>query len=157
MKKLFTIILLSLNLVACNSELIKQLVEVPQVRGIQLTSFSVEHKQAVFDVQLYNPNPFSLPISELNGDFKLNQLLIGSIAAESQQSLAANATQTVTFPISLDPNALVDAARSVFSTQKANYNFNGGITTPVGKLPFSTKGELSIKDVLSALIRSQYN
>ncbi len=157
MKKLFTIILISLSLVACNSELIKQLVEAPQVRGIQLKSFSIENKQAVFDVQLYNPNPFSLPISELNGDFKLNQLLIGSIAAESQQSLAANATQTVSFPISLDPNALIAAAKNVLSTQKANYNFNGGVTTPVGTLPLSTKGELSVQDMLSALIRYQYN
>jgi LEA14-like dessication related protein len=152
MKKLFTILFLSLSLMACNSGLINTLVESPEIKGIQLKSFSIADKRVIFDINLYNPNPFPLPISSLNGNFKLNQLAIGSIAAETEESLAAQTTQIVTLPISFDTDALIDAAQSVFSKQEANYHFSGGIDTAVGQLPFSKKGALSVTDVIKALL-----
>lgn len=152
MKKLLTILFLSFSLIGCNSGLVNQLVDAPEIKGIQLKSFSIKDKSVVFDVDLYNPNPFPLPVSALNGAFKLNQFDVGSIAAETDKSLAAHATQTVTLPIALDTDALVDAAQSVFTKQQANYNFSGGIQTPAGQLPFAKQGELSVTDVIKALL-----
>ncbi len=152
MKKLLALLLLSFSLIGCNSGLVNKLVDAPQIKGIQLKSFSIKDKSVVFDLNLYNPNPFPLPISALNGAFKLNQFNIGSIAAETDKSLAAHATQTITLPISLDTDALIDAAQSVLTKQQADYHFSGGIKTPAGQLPFSTKGELSVTDVIKALL-----
>ena len=152
MKKLFAILFLSISLVGCSSDLINKLVEAPEIKGIQLKSFSMKDKSVIFDIDLYNPNPFPLPISSLSGDFKLNQLAIGSIAAETDKSLAAHATQTVTLPIAFDTDALIDAAQSVFTNREAKYNFSGGIGTSVGQLPFSKQGELSVTDIIKALL-----
>ncbi len=152
MKKLITILLMSLTLSGCAS-MVQELMQAPQIKGVQLKSFSAKDKSVVFDVDIYNPNSFTLPISGLSGDMMLNQLTIGSIEAESDQNLAALSTQTVTVPIALDTNALIEAAQSVFTQRQAQYNFNGGVKTPVGKIPFSKSGELSVTEIISTLLR----
>lgn len=153
MRKLFATLLITFLLSACSSSMLQELMQAPEVKSVALKSFSAKDKSIVFDVDLYNPNAFTLPISGLSGDIMLNQLAIGSLEAESDQNLAAHSTQTVSVPISLDTNALMDAAKSVLMSRQAQYNFNGGVKTPVGKVPFSKSGELSIQDVLSSLIR----
>ena len=151
MKKIIILLLLSLSLVGCN-EIVKEFVSAPEVKGIRLADFSIAEKKVVFDVDLYNPNPFTLPMSGFSGDFKLNNLSIGSVEASSDQKLVAHGTQTITLPISLDTSALIEAAKSVFTQRQANYHFNGGVDTSVGKIPFSKSGELSVQDIISQLI-----
>jgi LEA14-like dessication related protein len=151
-RRLF-ILLLSFGLFGCDADMVKEFVAPPEVKNIQLANFSVEDKQAVFELSLYNPNPFPLPISGMAGDISLNNLHIGSLEAQSEQHLAAYGTQTVTLPVSLDPNALLEAAKSVLLQGKANYNFNGNVSTSLGQVPFTKEGELSAKDILSSIMK----
>ena len=153
MKKILLLLVLSISLVGCGSGIIKAFVDTPQVKGVELKSFSAKNKQAVFEVALYNPNNFSLPISGMNGDIALNQLTIGSLDAESDQHLAALSTQLVTLPVLLNTDALVKAVKSVLNQRQAQYTFNGGLMTSVGKIPFSKKGDLSMKDLISAFFQ----
>jgi len=153
MKKILVLLLLSLSLLGCGTGLIKAFVEAPQLKGIELKSFSAKNKQAIFEVALYNPNAFSLPISGMNGDIVLNQLNIGSIDAKRDQSLAAHTTQLVTLPIMLNADALVKAAKRVLSQRQAQYTFNGGVMTSAGQIPISKKGDLSMKDLISAFFQ----
>ena len=148
MNKFVLLFLLSFSLVGCGTDLIKAFVDIPQIKGIELKSFSVKDKQALFEVALYNPNAFSLPISGVTGDIVLNQMAIGSIEAGSDQSLAAHATQLVAVPIMLDPDLLIKAAKSVLNLRQAEYTFNGGIMTSMGQIPFSKKGDLSVQDLI---------
>jgi len=157
MKKHLVVVLLSVFLLGCNTNVINQdlvsnLVQTPQIKDIELKSFSAQEESVVFDVSLYNPNVFPLPISQLNGDFKLNDLSIGSIAATSDETLGAQSTQVVSLPIKLSSSALISSAKSAFSTQKANYNLSGEIETSAGKLPLAKEGSLSVSDVVSALL-----
>lgn len=153
MKKIITIILLSLSLLGCSAEMIQKFVEAPQVKNVQLKSFSAKDKTVVFEVDLFNPNPFTLPLSGLSGSMSLNGLAIGSLEASSDQSLASQATQTLTVPVQLDTDALLEAAKSVFTKRQAKYNFSGGVETSVGQIPFSTSGDLSVQEIISSLIR----
>jgi len=150
-RRLF-ILFLTFGLLGCDSALVKEFVATPEIKNIQLSHFSVEDRQAVFDISLYNPNPFPLPISGMAGDISLNNLHIGSLEARSEQHLAAYDTQTVTLPLSLDPNALLNAAQSVLLQGKANYKFNGNLDTSLGQVPFTKDGELSAKDLLSSIM-----
>jgi len=157
MKKYLGVILLSLALFGCNSnviseKLVSNLIKAPQVKDVSLQSFSIEDKSVVFDVSLYNPNIFPLPVSGLSGDFILNDIAIGSMAAKSDKILAASETQVVTLPIKLNTQGFIDAAKRAFTTQKASYQFNGGIKTTAGTLPFSKQGDLSVKDLMSSLL-----
>lgn len=153
MKKITLVLLLSISLLGCGTGLVKAFVDSPEVKGIELASFSAKEKQAVFKIALYNPNAFSLPISGMTGDIVLNQMIIGSIDAETDQSLAAHSTQLVTLPIMLNTDDLIKAAKSVLNQRKAEYTFNGGVMTSVGQIPFSKKGSLSIQDLISAFFR----
>ncbi len=153
MKKIFVIVLFSMSLLGCGSEMIQQFIEPPQVKNIRLKSFSAQDKKVVFEVDLFNPNPFTLPLTGLSGNMSLNKLAIGSLDVSSDKSLTANTTQTVTVPVQLDQNALIEAAKSVFTKRQANYNFSGGVETSVGQIPFSKSGELSVQEILSSLIR----
>jgi len=150
-RRLF-ILLLTFNLFGCDSGLVKEFVATPEIKNIQLSHFSVEDRQAIFDISLYNPNPFPLPITGMAGDIELNNVHIGSLAARSDKHLAAYDTQTVTLPLSLDPSALSNAAQSVLFKGKADYNFKGQLDTSVGSVPFTKAGELSAKDILSSLM-----
>ncbi len=153
MKKILLLLMLSISLVGCGTGIIKAFVDTPEVKRVELKSFSAKNKQAVFEVALYNPNNFSLPISGMNGDIVLNQLTIGSLDAESDQHLAALSTQLVTLPILLNTDALVKAVKSVLNQRQAQYTFNGGLITSVGKIPFTKKGDLSMKDLISAFFQ----
>jgi LEA14-like dessication related protein len=152
MNKILLLLLLTLTLVGCNS-IVAKLVSAPEVKAVRLVDFSMIDKQVIFDVDLYNPNAFALPMSGFSGEFTLNNLTIGSVEASSDQKLVAYGTQTVTLPISLDTNALIDAAKSVLTKQQALYSFNGGVDTTIGKVPFSKSGELSAQDIISGLLR----
>ena len=103
-------------------------------------------------MSLYNPNIFPLPVSGLSGDFKLNQVAVGSMAAKSDSNLGAQKEQVVTLPIQLNTDAFLNAAKKALSTQKANYSFNGGVETSAGKLPFTKEGNVSLSDLVSALL-----
>ncbi len=153
MKKILIMLLMTIGLLGCSSEMIQQFVDAPQVKNVQLKSFSAENKSVVFEVDLFNPNAFPLPLSGLSGAMSLNDHAIGSLSASSDQSLAANATQTVTVPVQLDANAFLEAAKTVLTQRQAKYNFNGGVNTSIGKVPFSTSGDLSIKEIISTLLR----
>tara|TARA_R110002111_G_scaffold125940_12_gene190434 strand:- start:33 stop:500 length:468 start_codon:yes stop_codon:yes gene_type:complete len=150
-RRLF-ILFLTFGLFACDSGLVKEFVATPEIKNIQLSHFSVEDKQAVFDISLYNPNPFPLPISGMAGDIELNNMHIGSLEARSDKQLAAYDTQTITLPLSLNPDALFNAAQSVLLKGKADYNFTGQLNTSLGQVPFNKTGELSAKDILSSMM-----
>jgi LEA14-like dessication related protein len=154
MTRHFVILLLSLSLFGCNSAYINDLVATPEIKNIQLSHFSVQEKKAVFTVSLYNPNPFPLPISAIAGDIALNNLTIGSLEAKSNQNLAALGTQDVTLPLSLNPDALLNAAQSVLLQGKASYTFNGDVQTSLGRVPFTKEGELSAQDIMGSILPS---
>jgi LEA14-like dessication related protein len=158
MKKLIAILLFPLFLAGCNtnvipSSLVKQIVSAPEVKGIKLKSFSVEDQSVVFDVSVYNPNIYPLPISGLSGDFKLNQISVGSMSAKTDSSLAAQKTQTVTLPIKLSTDAFKKAAKAAIMNRETNYSFNGAIDTSIGQVPVSKTGSVSAAALLSALVR----
>jgi len=154
MKRIVLFILLSLGLTGCQSGIIEKLVKAPEVKSVQLKSFSAQNKTITFDVGLFNPNAFSLPIDGFNGGVILNGLDVGRFAATTETSLAAQETQTISLPITLDAEAFGRAARSVLSEGKALYNFNGGVDTSVGQVPFSQDGELSMQDIIKTLMPS---
>jgi LEA14-like dessication related protein len=152
MTRQFFILLLSLSLFGCNSSYINDFIATPEIKNIQLSHFSAQERTAVFNVSLYNPNPFPLPLSGLSADIALNNLNIGSLEAKSDQNLAAYDTQDITLPLSLNPDSLLNAAQSVLLQGKASYIFTGEIHTSLGRVPFTKKGELSAQEIIGSLL-----
>ncbi len=152
--RIVMVILISFGLTACQSGIIEKIVKAPEVKSVQLKSFSAQDKTVVFDVGLFNPNAFSLPIDGFDGGIKLNGFDVGKFAAKTDVSLPAKEVQTITLPITLDAEMFGKAARSVLSEGQALYNFKGGVDTSVGTVPFSQDGELSMQDIIKTLMPS---
>ena len=150
MTRRFSILFLFLSLLGCNTAYISELIATPEIKNIQLSHFSVQDRTAVFNVSLYNPNPFPLPISAIAGDIAINSLTIGSLEAKSNQSLTAFGTQDITLPLSLNPDTLLTAVQSVLLQGKANYAFKGEVQTSLGRVPFAKEGVLSAKEMMGS-------
>lgn len=154
MKHIVFFILLSFGLTSCQSGIIEKIVKAPEIKSIQLKSFSAQNKTVVFDVGLFNPNAFSLPIDGFDGGIKLNGFDVGKFAAKTDTSLPAKEVQIITLPITLDAESFGRAARSVLSDGQALYNFKGGVDRSVGKVLFSQDGELSMQEIIKTLMPS---
>jgi len=152
MKRWLLIIFALISMVGCANQGLSNLILTPEVNSVRLSHFSVEENSAVFVVDLYNPNPFPLPISGFSGDISLNELAIGSVAAKSEKTLSALSTQSLNVPLSLDPNSLINAAQSVLLRGEAQYQFDGHVDSSIGQVPFSKQGQLSAQDIMSALM-----
>jgi len=151
MTKLFALFFLILSLVGCNAEMVKQFVKAPTIEDIQLKSFSPKDNRISFNVDLHNPNPYAIPVTGLSGSIELNSIYIGKLQASSDKNLAPNATQTITVPLTLDYDAFVKAAKSVMFTMDAHYKLTGHFQTSIAQVPIVKEGELSAKDIISAL------
>ncbi len=123
----------------------------PQIKRIQLVSFSTENHQAVFDVDVYNPNDFKLPVRELSGQVHLNQQHVASLDATSKASLAPLSMQTYKVPISVKPQAIVSSANQIMMSGQAHYQFKGYMMTPIGELPIQHQGQLDPQQIVLLL------
>jgi len=54
----------------------------------------------------------------------------------------------------LNSKALVKAVKNIFKLRQAQYTFNGGVMTSAGELKFSTKGDLSMKELISTFLNN---
>jgi hypothetical protein len=125
--------------------------KLPQIKRIELISFSPENQSAVFDVDVYNPNDFKLPVRELTGEVHLNEQHVASLQATSKSSLAALSTQTFKVPISVKPDAMLLSAQQILLSGRAEYLFKGYMMTPVGELPIQHQGQLDSQQIVFLL------
>lgn len=156
MKKIILLVLFALSLGGCGTGLIQSLVDSPEIKTIALKTFSIKDKRAVFEVALYNPNAYSLPMTGLVGDISLNGVAIGHVDVQSDEGLPAQITKTVDVPISLDSEKLTGAVKKVLSLRQAKYQFNGDVITSVADIPFSKEGDLPMKDIIRALFKIRF-
>ena len=120
----------------------------PQIQDIRLISFSAEKQNAVFEVDVYNPNEFKIPVREMSGEVFLNKERVSTLEASSKKSLAALSTQIFTVPITVDTDATVESANNIMLTGIAKYEFNGYMMTPVGEIPINKAGQLTAEQIL---------
>ncbi len=131
--------------------------QIPQIKRIQLVSFSVKNHSAIFDVDVYNPNEFKLPVRELSGKIHLNKQHVADLEATSKASLAALSTQTFKVPISVKPKAIISATNQTLLSGQAHYHFKGYMMTPVGELPIAFQGMLGSQQIVLLLNTILFN
>lgn len=152
MRKLFTIVFIVLNFMTySNAEVLPDSVLPPEVVNIELKSFTAEENRAIFDISLYNPNDFKIPVREVYGDIYLNEKTIANIEALSKKSLGAYDTQIFTVPVLVKPDELLNASTNVMMTGLANYRFKGYMMSPVGEIPVEHEGQLTKEQLISLL------
>ena len=122
--------------------------QTPKIQLIKLISFSAEKQQAVFEVDVYNPNDFKIPVRELSGEIFLNKERVSTLKANSKKSLAALSSRIFTVPITVDTDATIESANNIMLTGIAEYEFSGYMMTPDGEIPINKSGQLSAEQSL---------
>lgn len=150
MKKLFVVVWMLISF-ASHAGILDQDIIMPEIQTVTLKQFSAELNSAVFDVEVYNPNTFKLPVKELSGDILLSQHKVAELSANSKKSLAAQSTQLFTVPVSINVANLLLSIDTVLKSGVAHYQFKGYMMTPVGELPIEQHGELSNEQILVLL------
>jgi len=153
MKKLSALFILLLSIASYGYAAVfdPDSLQYPQIQNIQLNSFSAEQETAIFEVQVYNPNDFKLPIRELSGDIYLNEQHVSNLEANSKKDLAPLSTQTFIVPVIVKTDAVMTSAEDILLTGVANYRFKGYMMTPIGELPILESGQLTAEQVLTFL------
>ncbi|MDF1589347.1 MAG: LEA type 2 family protein [Gammaproteobacteria bacterium] len=123
----------------------------PEIHGITLKQVSSKLDNAVFEVDVYNPNPFKLPVRTLSGDIFLQNTRVAQLSASSNKSLAAKSTQGFTVPVSVNIDNLFGVIQQIIMSGTAEYRFQGYMMTPIGELPIEQQGTLSDEQVLLLL------
>jgi LEA14-like dessication related protein len=145
---LYLLVLLSMVSYAYAGVFDTESIQYPQIQNIKLISFSADKETAVFEVEVYNPNDFKLPVRELSGDIYLNDQHVSNLEANSKKSLAPLSTQTFTVPIVVNSDAVMTSANDIMLTGIAEYRFKGYMMTPVGELPIAESGRLTADQIL---------
>jgi len=101
-------------------DMIKALVQSPELKGIQLKSFSAIDKQAIFDLAVYNPNAFAIPISGINGNITPNQLAIDRFSAINTGNLTHSRHINRYSSITIDSEAFIAAVKKCLYNEKLN-------------------------------------
>lgn len=150
MKNVFVVVLMLISLVS-QAGVLDQNIIMPEIQAIKLKQFSPELNSAIFEVEVYNPNSFKLPVKELSGDILLSHNKVAELSANSKKSLAAQSTQLFTVPVSVNVDNLLLSIDTVLKSGIAHYQFQGYMMTPVGELPIEQHGELSNEQILILL------
>lgn len=120
----------------------------PEIKRISLKQVSQALDSAVFEVDVYNPNSFKLPVRELSGDIYLQNQQVAKLSATSKKSLAAMTTQRFTVPVSVNIDNLSNTVQQIVMSGQADYRFQGYMMTPVGDLPLEEKGSLTEQQIM---------
>lgn len=154
--------LLSLALAAllagCGSGMYQQ----PEVtlEGVQLGGLGIRGGTLLVNVQVYNPNRFSLNAQELRYDLALGDareagdttwIDFASGTYDRTFSVAARDTGRVQIPVEFTYSGLGGAASSILRSGTFNYRASGAVDvrTPVGtfEVPFRRRGTVTLMGV----------
>jgi len=148
MKNLIATVLLLVSSIS-QAALLDQAIITPEIHAVMLKQFSAETNSATFEVEVYNPNTFKLPIRELAGDILLANNKVAALSANSPKSLAAQSSQVFTVPIKVNVDNLMLALNQILISGDASYRFSGYMMTPIGELPIEQQGALSNEQIMA--------
>lgn len=146
---LFLFLLTSLFIIQTGcSSLTNQILKDPVVtiKSVSITDMTLEEMTLGFDLNVENPN--SIPLSLKEVDYNLN--FAGESVAkgvfENSIDVPANGNNHVIVPMTFKYNAIGTLLSNVFTKSLTkSYELSGSAKMGLFKIPFSKKGEITIK------------
>lgn len=131
--------------------MVKDAFKTPKVRviDVMLTSNPFDDPRkpwnALLSLEVNNRNDYPLDVSYVAYSAILGRETIAGGEHREEIRLGASGLTVVKVPVSLRPEAILEACRGILSSRKVSYEFNGsiGIQTPVVgvvRIPFSKTG-----------------
>lgn len=119
------------------------------VVDFKLTDISLQDVELTFDVEIDNPNPFSVNLASYDYDLKFNALSFVKGDQPNNTSVNANSKSIIHIPISFNYTDLFGLISGLKDKDETDFSFEAtaGIEAPLlglVKIPFSKQGTLPV-------------
>ncbi|MES9849740.1 MAG: LEA type 2 family protein, partial [Candidatus Thiodiazotropha sp.] len=130
-----------------------------QVEGIRLTGLDFDGVDLVFDVDVHNPNAFSIDLAEFDYDLQLFEQSFLKGRQSAGLNLAAQTTNRIEVPLRLGFQQLLKSYHQLRKADQASYQLDMGLgfkMPVIGSLriPVSFAGEFPVPKIPDFSIRS---
>jgi LEA14-like dessication related protein len=139
---LVSIILMSLS--ACGTALVQP----PKISidNIELGELSLRKGEAVFSLNVHNPNRFPLYLYGVDYGLKLNGVSIAGGESRKTISISAGSQQKLRIPITLSTLTLLKMIPQFLGDRQLKYELHGSVKTPIISLPFHRIGGINVSE-----------
>lgn len=139
---LLTVMLIGLS--ACGTPLLQQ----PKISidNIELGELSLRKGEAVFTLNVHNPNRFPLYLYGIDYGLKLNAVSVAGGESRNNITIAAASQQKIRIPITLSTMTLLKMLPQFLGDRQLKYELHGSVKTPIISLPFHRIGGINVSE-----------
>ena len=151
MTKITSIILLliSVFLAACSSSGsgIKGVAEPPavSVRDVNFERFTWQGGEAVFTLEMSNPNAFPLPLTGVDYALALNGVEVGKGSRDQSIQIPPRQSRLVQFPLRLSFVNMASVLPGLIRQGNIQYQLRGAVHLPLFNIPFTRSGSTRLR------------
>lgn len=119
------------------------------IADVSITNLSLKDIELTFDVDINNPNPVAVNLTDYTYDFQLNEKSFVKGAQDTGMEVEAPGSSRVQVPVSFSYNELYEMFSGLKGQDETTYvfNFNAGINAPVlgrFEIPLTKSGSIPI-------------
>ncbi len=115
------------------------------VKGVSLTRVGATSADAVFTLNLFNPNDFELPLHGINYDLAVNnrRLLLGD--SKQELRLPGGGSGEIPLAVTIEYSRVFDTLSEALRKRRATYQLSGSVGVGPFRLPFAAGGEFALE------------
>jgi len=144
---IFVFSLFSISACGPNGAGIKGVAEPPRVsvRDVSFERFTWQGGEAIFTLDLSNPNAFPLPLTGVDYSLLLNGVQVGMGSREQSLQIPARQSRMVQFPLRLSFVNMASVLPGLMRQGNMNYQLRGSVHLPLFKIPFTRSGSTRLR------------
>jgi LEA14-like dessication related protein len=139
---LFLLLLLVSNGCATLDKMVKK--PTATFSGVKLTHADLMEGTAIFNFDVYNPNPIGIFASRITYELELNGKHFTKGELDQGVSLPAGTTSPMAIPVTLRYLDFFDSLTQLWRTQQTAYALRGGLTVGMFTVPFKAQGRFDL-------------
>jgi len=126
---------------------IKGIAEPPgvSVQDVSFERFTWQGGEAVFTLQLSNPNAFALPLTGVDYALLLNGVEVGKGSRDQSMQIPPKQSRSVQFPLRLSFVNMASMLPGLMRQGTIQYQLRGNVHLPLFNIPFSRSGSTRLR------------
>ena len=143
----FIFCFLTINACSSNSVGIKGIAEPPSisVQNVNFERFTWQGGEAIFTLNLSNPNSFPLPLTGVDYALALNGAEVGKGSREQSLQIPPKQSKLVEFPLRLRFVNMANVLPGLIRQGTMRYDLRGSVHLPLFNIPFTRSGSTRLR------------
>lgn len=144
---IFVASLFFLNACSSTGAGIKGIAEPPSVsvQNVSFERFTWQGGEAIFTLNLSNPNAFPLPLTGVDYTLALNGVEVGKGSRDQSLQIPAKQSRSVQFPLRLSFVNMASLLPGLMRQGTMQYQLRGSVHLPLFNIPFTRSGSTRLR------------